>query len=169
MGKVVIDFLAMFIAVFIASSIADAFLKRCKIKVKLMEGGRIPEFKSEGAVAMDCYARLQKDLIIMPRMRETVPLGFAMELPVRYELQIRPRSGFSKKGFDVSLGTGDEDYTGEYCATITNNSKERLVIHDGDRICQCAVREVPRIKLVQVDVLKETERGDQGFGSSGVN
>ena len=139
-----------------------------KVKVKLIEGGIIPEFKTVGAVAMDCYARVPNGLVIEHGKRATIPLGFAMELPKGYELQIRPRSGLSKKGVDISLGTGDWDYTGEYGATVINNSGCAINIFDGERICQCAVRKVPKVKIILVDELKKTKRGSSGFGSTGI-
>ena len=138
------------------------------VKVKLIEGGKVPEFKTDGAVAMDCYARVPNGIVVDNGTRTTIPLGFAMELPKGYELQIRPRSGLSKKGVDITLGTGDWDYIGEYGATVINNSGSPLNIFNGERICQCAVRKVPKVKVVLVDELKQTKRGSAGFGSTGV-
>lgn len=141
-----------------------------EIKIKLIDGGRIPEKKTIGAVAFDCYARLGKTCVIIePTYRALIPLGFACGLPEGYEVQIRPRSGLSKKGIDVSLGTGDVDYTGEYMACVVNNSKEDFKVFDGDRICQLAIREVPKVALVEVNELAKTERGEKGFGSTGIN
>lgn len=138
------------------------------VRVKVIEGGQLPERKTSGAVAFDCHARLENEIVIEHGERATIPLGFAMELPVGYELQIRPRSGLSKKGIDVALGTGDYDFTGEYTATVINNSHKAFTVNNGDRICQAAVREVPEVLISIVDKLKETERGSNGWGSTGI-
>ena len=142
--------------------------KPTEIKIKLIDGGKMPEIKTEGATCLDAYARLEEDIELLSGQRATVPLGFAMELPRLYELQVRPRSGLSKKGIDVMFGTGDWDFVGEYTATVVNNSLVPFTVHNGDRICQCGVREVPEIELVKVDKLKETERGSNGWGSTGL-
>lgn len=138
-----------------------------KVKIKLIEGGVMPEFKTAGAVCADAYARLDNDITIQPGERALIPLGFACGLPEGWELQVRPRSGLTSKGIDNGWGTGDWDYTGEYKACVMNNKKEPFVIHNGDRVCQIAIREAPKIEFEQVDELSETERGSNGFGSTG--
>ena len=139
-----------------------------KVKIKLIEGGKVPLFKTEGAVCADAYARLEKDVEIQPGARSLIPLGFACELPQGWELQVRPRSGLTSKAVDNGWGTGDWDYTGEYKACVINNTKELLVIHNGDRVCQIAIREAPKIEFEVVNEIKETVRGSNGFGSTGV-
>ena len=139
-----------------------------EVKIKIIDGGQMPEVKTEGAVCLDARARLDKEVEVLSGQRVTIPLGFAMELPRLFEVQVRPRSGLSKKGVDVSLGTGDWDFVGEYTATIKNDTLEPLTINNGDRICQIAIRETPEIKLVQVDELKQTKRGSNGWGSTGL-
>lgn len=138
------------------------------VKIKLIEGGRVPQFKTEGAVAADCYARLEGVMNIPPHTRALIPLGFACGLPKNYELQVRPRSGLSSKAIDVTLGTGDTDYTGEYKACVVNNTNENFEVLNGDRICQIAIRKVPTVKFVLVDELEETERADGSFGHTGI-
>ena len=142
--------------------------KPTEVKIKLIDGGKLPEFKTKGAVCADCYARLDTNFFIKKGERKLIPLGFACGLSEGYEIQVRPRSGLSSKGIDVSLGTGDWDYTGEYMACVTNNSEKDFPIHNGDRICQFAIREVPNIKFKLVDELEETERGSRGFGHTGI-
>ena len=139
-----------------------------KIKIKLFEGGKVPLFKTEGAVCADAYARLNQEVVIRPGERVMIPLGFACELPEGWELQIRPRSGLMAKGIDECFGTGDWDYTGEYRAIVVNNTKDFFTVNNGDRICQVAIREVPKIEFEVVDEIKETVRGSNGFGSTGV-
>ena len=139
-----------------------------EIKVKLIDGGKMPESKSDGAVCADAYARTVNHFIKQGE-RELVPLGFALELPDCYEAIVRPRSGNSKNGIDISIGTIDTDYRGEVMACVVNNSDKDFPIHNGDRICQIAIREVPEINFNVVEELSETERGSKGFGSSGTN
>lgn len=143
-----------------------------KVKIKLIDGGKMPVFKTKGAVAADCYAHISNatdnTITIAPKKRALVPLGFALGLPEGWEVQVRPRSGLTSKSTDIGLGTGDWDYTGEYKACVINNSGEPFVIHNGDRICQIAIREAPTVIFEEVDELSETERGANGFGSTGV-
>lgn len=167
-----IHFFATFIAcqivfVFYESIVGQFFKTKVTVKVKLIEGGKLPVFKTVGAVCADCCARIPNGIVIEHGQRETIPLGFAMELPEGYELQVRPRSGNSKNGIDIILGTGDWDFTGEYTATICNNSHKPLNISDGERICQVAVRPVPVVRMKVVKELKKTERGANGWGSTG--
>ena len=139
-----------------------------EVKIKVLEGGKLPEYKRFGDVCMDCYAR--EEVVIEPGQRKLVPLGFALELPFGYEAVVRPRSGLSFNGIDVSIGTIDTNYRGEVMACVEHNMKfaSNYVIVKGDRICQLAIREAPTIKWDVVDELSETERGANGFGSSGV-
>lgn len=136
------------------------------IKIKQIENGILPIYRREGDVCMDCCSR--KQILVLAGSRRTVPLGFALELPSNYEAIVRPRSGLSKDGIDVAIGTIDSNYRGEVMACIINNSEEDFQIEAGDRICQLAVREVPQVTLQLVSQLSETERGENGFGSSGM-
>mgnify|MGYP003292048241 CR=1 FL=1 len=139
------------------------------VKIKRIGNGLLPEYKRDNDACMDCYAHIPEDITIIPGKRTNIPLGFALQLPPGYEVQIRPRSGLTKKGIDSGWGTGDEEYTGEYQATIINNSEEPFTIHSGDRICQMTIKPVFKINLNVVDELEETARGSNGFGSSGYN
>ncbi len=139
------------------------------VKIKLIEGGKLPEYKRISDACLDCYARINSDFITIPkRTRDLIPLGFALELPASYEAVIRPRSGLTKNGIDIAIGTGDENYRGELMANVINNSDEDFVIKNGDRICQMAIREAPKVFFEIVETLSETNRGDAGFGSSGI-
>ena len=138
-----------------------------KIKIKLIEGGRLPEFKTDGAVCADCYSRCEEPIEIKPNSRRLIPLGFAVELPKGYEMVIRPRSGMTKNKIDSGIGTIDWDYRGEVMACLINNLDKAISVEDGTRICQCAIREVPEIEFEIVSELSETNRGENGFGSTG--
>ena len=137
-----------------------------KVKIKLIEGGKLPEFKHSDDACCDCYARVGTE--VKAGERKLVPLGFALELPIDYEAVIRPRSGLTSKGIDSAIGTIDAGYRGEVMACIINNSDEDIDILEGARICQMAIRKVPAIEFEVYQSLSTTERGDKGFGSTGV-
>lgn len=139
-----------------------------KVKIKLFEGGKLPEFKTKGACCADCYARLTEDVIIPKGQRKLIPLGFAVDPGKGYEVQIRPRSGLTRDGIDTGWGTGDWDYTGEYMACLINKTSKSFIVHNGDRIAQMAIRPVPKIKFKVVKDIKKTERGNGGFGHTGI-
>lgn len=139
-----------------------------KVQFKILEHGHAPFFATEGAVCADCFARIENFFdVIRPSERKVIPLGFAVAIPEGYELVVRPRSGLSSNEIDVLIGTIDSDYRGEVKAIIVNNSAENFKICDGDRICQIALREVPKMEIETVNELPKTARGDKGFGSTG--
>lgn len=137
-----------------------------KIGIKLFNGGKIPVKQTSGAACFDCFAN--EDVTIVSKTRKLVKLGFGLEMPYCYEALIRPRSGLSKKGIDVALGTIDEDFKAEISANVINNTDEDFEVHKGDRICQIAIRSFEKIEFLQVKELSETERGQGGFGHTGL-
>ena len=121
---------------------------------------------------MDLRANLDAPITLEPMERVLVPTGLFMALPEGYEVQVRPRSGLAiKKGVTVlnSPGTVDADYRGEVCVILINLSQETFVINDGERIAQMVIARHEQPRLVEVEVLDETERGAGGFGHSGNN
>lgn len=152
-----------------------------KVKIKVFPGGHMPEKKTAGAAAYDCYARIdnyRRKLILKAGARGVkVPLGFAVELPQGYRMEIYMRSGTAiKTGLRISNGTGiiDSDYRGEVNILLDRlETKERGVdfdtIEDGDRIAQAIIVKEPEYEMIQANELSETERGAGGFGSTGVN
>lgn len=140
-----------------------------EIKIKRIENGKLPEYKTEGSAGADCYARLKKEVVIEPRKSETIPLGFAVEIPVGYEMQIRGRSGLARKNnIDSFPGTIDSDYRGEVCAILLNKGQEAFVVKPFDRIAQAVIAPVIKAEWYLTRELSETERGENGFGSTGV-
>ena len=137
-----------------------------KVKIKKIKEGQLPIYKREGDVCMDCFAR--KSVKVFGLGRCLVPLGFSLELPKGYEAIVRPRSGLSKDGIDVCIGTIDTNYRCEVMACVHNTEYDDFEIKEGDRVCQLAIREAPAIEWDVVEDLSETERGENGFGSSGV-
>lgn len=135
------------------------------VNIKLLEDGIIPVYKTEGSAGADCFSRV--DAVIKPHETKVIPLGFAVEIPNGYEMQIRPRSGLATKGKQAIFGTIDSDYRGEVGAIIYNSSDEEFVVKKGDRIAQCLIAPVIIASFNAVNELSETERGNSGFGSTG--
>jgi dUTP pyrophosphatase len=133
------------------------------------EGLPLPAYESDGAAGMD--VRAAKDLVIAAGQRALVPTGFAIAIPHGFEVQVRPRSGLAlKKGISVpnSPGTIDSDYRGELGVILINHGAEDFTIAHGDRIAQIVAAPVQRAEMIEVDELDKTERGDGGFGSTGI-
>lgn len=140
-----------------------------EIKIKKIENGKLPEYKTEGSAGADCYARLEKEIVIAPGKSETIPLGFAVEIPIGYEMQIRGRSGLARKNnIDCFPGTIDSDYRGEVCAILINKGHEDFIVKPFDRIAQAVIAPVIKAEWYLTNQLSETERGEKGFGSTGV-
>lgn len=140
------------------------------VRIKLIDGGKMPEYKSDGAACADAYARLSTPYIMIPQgARCLINLGFAVELPYGYEMEIRPRSGLSERGLDVAQGTCDWDFRGEVKACVINNTGGEFVVNNLDRICQLKIQQAEQFSFLQVDELSETERGEGGWGSTGVS
>ena len=130
-----------------------------------------PEYADQGSSGMDVRASLTYSVIINPGCRALIPTGLYVSIPEGYEIQVRPRSGLAfKKGITVlnTPGTLDASYRGEIGVIIQNNGTEDFIIENGDRIAQLVLCEVPKCIWETVDILDETERGEGGFGHSGV-
>ena len=131
----------------------------------------LPSYETDGSAGMDIRAAVDTAITIKPGSRALVPSGFKMALPMGYEAQIRPRSGLAlKKGISLpnTPGTIDADYRGEVGVILINLGEDPFVIERGDRIAQMVIAPVTRGVWAEVDHLDETERGEGGFGSTGV-
>ncbi|MGB3340006.1 MAG: dUTP diphosphatase [bacterium] len=140
-----------------------------KIEVKIV-GKFIPEYQSEQASGCDLYADIEEDIILKAGTYCTVPTGVRVEIPAGYEAQVRPRSGLALKyGIGVlnTPGTIDADYRGEIKVILFNLGREPFNIGSGDRIAQLVFNQVVRGEFIQVEHLKDTERGGGGFGHTG--
>lgn len=135
------------------------------VNIKLLEDGIIPVYKTEGSAGADCFSRV--DAVIKSHETKVIPLGFEVEIPVGYEMQMRPRSGLGLKGKVAVFGTIDSDYRGEVGAIIHNNTQEDFIVSKGDRVSQAVVAPVTIAKFNPVLLLSETQRGSGGFGSTG--
>lgn len=147
----------------------------CHINVKIINRSHhpMPQYATPGSAGMDVRAFLpDSPIVLKPLERALVPTGLYIQLPRGYECQIRPRSGLAIK-HGISLvntpGTVDSDYRGEIGVILINLSSEPFTINDGERICQMVIAPYTRVKWEQTDRIDETERGDGGFGHTGVN
>lgn len=145
-----------------------------KILITQLEHGKdlpLPSYETLQSAGMDLRAALDKSVVLDPGERVLIPTGFKMALPKGYEAQIRPRSGLAiKKGITMlnSPGTIDADYRGEIKVIAINHGQESFEINHGDRIAQMVIAPVVQLPISEVDNLPETDRGDGGFGSTGV-
>ena len=141
------------------------------VKVVNKSLNELPAYSTKDSAGMDLRASLTEPIELKPLQRVLVPTGIYIELPEGYECQIRPRSGLAlKNGITVlnSPGTIDADYRGEIGVILVNISDKPFVINNGERICQMVVARYERVKWESVDSLEESERGDGGFGHTGV-
>jgi dUTP pyrophosphatase len=130
----------------------------------------IPSYQTENAAGMDLHSANSENITIAPGSIEMIPLGFALALPDYYEAQVRPRSGLASK-FGVTLpnapGTIDADYRGECCVPLINHGKSSFTVEPNMRIAQMIISPVVQATFVVVEELDETNRGADGFGSTG--
>ena len=132
---------------------------------------KLPQYATALSAGLDIRANLDSPITLKPLGRALVPTGLFIALPQGYEAQIRPRSGLAiKKGITVlnSPGTIDADYRGEICIILVNLSSDDFVIEDGERICQMVIARHEQAVWEEVEVLNQTERGEGGFGHTGV-
>lgn len=146
-----------------------------EIKFKRVAGNQdlpLPAYATAGAAGMDLRAFLPEGPITFEHGQlRIIPIGFHVELPPGTEMQIRPRSGLAlRHGFMIpnSPGTIDEDFRGSLMVGLYYIGAEPYTINHGDRIAQAVIADVRRYPTVEVDQLSETERGEGGFGSTGL-
>lgn len=140
------------------------------VKIRNTSSNELPEYATAGAAGMDLRAHLDAPVTLLPLERKLIPTGLFMEIPVGYEVQIRPRSGLAfKHGITVlnSPGTIDSDYRGEVGVLLVNLSQEPFVIENGERIAQMVVAAHGQVQWEAADELSGTQRGEGGFGSTG--
>ena len=136
----------------------------------------LPELVSKnGDSGYDLRAAIDEPLTISARGIATIPAGIAVEVSdystdhhMSVEIQIRPRSGLTKNGIVAQLGTVDASYRGEIKVNVYNFNDHDAIIQPFDRIAQMVVCPIYKPEICSVDTLSETERGANGFGSSGV-
>ena len=143
-----------------------------EIVIKITAEGEIPKYETEGAAGMDLRARIDAPVTILPGKRELVSTGLRIEIPIGYEAQVRARSGLAAKhgiGLVNGIGTIDSDYRGEIKVCLINWGEDPFVVNNGDRIAQMVIAKYVKANLDVVDSLSDTERGEGGFGHTGIN
>ena len=141
-----------------------------KVLVINKSNNELPTYETIGSAGLDIRAFIEESITLKPLERKLIKTGLFLEIPVGYEAQVRPRSGFAlKNGVTVlnSPGTIDADYRGEVGVILINLSQENIEIHSGDRIAQLVFAKVEQAEWNEVETLSETERGAGGFGSTG--
>ena len=143
------------------------------LKIKVVNKGHqpLPQYATEQSAGMDLRANLEEPVTLQPLERRLIPTGLYISLPVGYEAQVRPRSGLAlKKGITVlnAPGTIDADYRGEIGVVLINLSQEVFVVEDGERIAQMVIARHEQGVFETVEMLDETERGEGGYGHTGV-
>jgi dUTP pyrophosphatase len=131
----------------------------------------LPEYESKSAAGMDIRAALETPITLKPGERTLIPTGLQMSIPDGFEAQIRPRSGLAiRNGITMlnSPGTIDADYRGEVKVIAINHSNKDFTVEHGDRIAQMVIAPVTQFPVKEVDDLSSTDRGEGGFGSTGV-
>lgn len=143
-----------------------------QVKVINKSNNDLPKYETKASAGVDLKAVLEDTIVLKPMERALIKTGLFLEIPVGYEAQVRPRSGLAlKKGITVlnAPGTIDADYRGEVGVILINLSNEDFEINHGDRIAQLVFAKFDQAEWIDAEVLSETNRGEGGFGSTGVN
>lgn len=146
-------------------------MKQIIVKTVKEEGSILPSASTELSAGSDISARLSDPFVLKSGEYALIPTGLRIALPPGYEAQVRPRSGLAAKhGVTVlnSPGTIDADYRGEVKVILINHGKKDFIINDGDRIAQFVVAPVVSVIYEETSTLDDTDRGEGGFGSTGV-
>ena len=148
-------------------------MKKILLKVKCLShySGSMPHYESAMASGFDVRACLKASMTIQPSQRVLIPTGLSFEVASGYEIQVRPRSGLAlKKGITLlnSPGTIDADYRGEVKIIVIHHGQEPVVIHNQDRIAQLVLCPIVQAEFQFVSHLSTTQRGEGGFGSTGI-
>lgn len=146
-------------------------MEKIKVKVINVSQNELPEYKTPQSAGIDLRANISESVELRPMERKLIPTGIKIQLPEGYEAQVRPRSGLAlKHGITVlnAPGTVDADYRNEICVILINLSQETFFVEPNDRIAQLVIAKHETAEWVEVDVLDDSERGEQGFGHTGI-
>lgn len=143
------------------------------VQVKIINKGhqQLPAYATPQSAGMDLRANIDGPVTLRPMERRLIPTGLYVALPEGYEAQVRPRSGLAlKHGITVlnSPGTIDADYRGEVMVLLVNLSGSDFVVNDGERIAQMVIARHETAVFAEVAELDATERGEGGYGHTGV-
>nr|DAR58502.1 MAG TPA: dUTPase [Crassvirales sp.] len=148
-----------------------------RVQIVNKSSNPLPTYSTAYSAGIDIRANLKNNegndeiISIAPGERVLIPTGLYIQLPYGYEAQIRPRSGLALKyGITVlnTPGTIDADYRGEIGVCLINHGNDTFDVHHGDRIAQIVFAQVEQVLLTEVFKLKDTKRGDGGFGHTGI-
>lgn len=143
-----------------------------EVKIINQSNNQLPEYATKGSAGMDIRANLFSPVVLLPLERQMIPTGLFIQLPDGYEGQVRPRSGLANKQGITCLnspGTVDSDYRGELKVILINLSDQQQIINHGDRIAQLVIAKVEKVNWDLVQQLNLTDRGNGGFGHTGIN
>lgn len=146
--------------------------EKIEVKVINLSTNPLPAYAKEGDAGCDIRAHLLENVVIPAGEWRMIPTGIKVELPTGTEIQVRPRSGLARKhGITIinGIGTIDCGYRGEIGVTLINFSKTPFTVSNGERIAQMVVSNVSQIVWKSSEILSESERGGNGWGSSGRN
>jgi len=144
------------------------------VEVKIINSSHhpLPAYATPDSAGMDLRAFLSSPVSIPPLGRALIPTGLRIALPAGYECQLRPRSGLAlRHGITLlnSPGTIDADYRGEIGVILVNLSADTFVVNDGERICQMVIAPCVRAEWDSCVSLDSTDRGEGGFGHTGLH
>lgn len=145
------------------------YIPTANVKIINKSTNPLPIYETDGSAGMDI--RSNEDIVLEPGCRAIIHTGLFIEVPVGYQMEVRPRSGLAAKhGIMVtnSPGTIDSDYRGECNVLLSNTGDKPFVINNGDRVAQFVLMPVIRCNWKEADTLSDTNRGTGGFGSTGV-
>jgi len=131
----------------------------------------LPSYHSKGAAGIDLCAAVEEKVVLVPGEIRCISTGIRLSIPEGYEGQVRPRSGLALKhgiGILNAPGTIDSDYRGIVGVILFNFSKKPFTIKRGDRIAQLVIAPVIQVKLKEANSIDETDRGEGGFGHTGM-
>jgi len=146
-------------------------MKNMEIKVVNKGHLPLPAYATGQSAGMDLRANISEPVVLHPMERRLIPTGLYIALPEGYEAQVRPRSGLALKAGVTVLnapGTVDADYRGEIGVVLINLSDKDFVVNDGERIAQMVIARYEKAVFVEVSELDATERGEGGYGHTGV-
>ena len=143
------------------------------IKIKIVNKGNqpLPEYATPQSAGVDLRANIDEPVELKPLSRALILTGLHIALPEGYEAQIRPRSGLAIKKCITCLntpGTIDADYRGDIGVILINLSAETFIVNPGERIAQMIINKFEQAEFELVEELDEKERGEGGFGHTGV-
>ena len=143
-----------------------------RVKVINKSKHHLPQYETIASAGMDVRANIDQSITLAPLERSLIKTGLFVEIPIGFEIQVRPRSGLAfKKGITVlnSPGTIDADYRGEIGVLLVNLSSESFTIKDGERVAQLVLASHEQAIWHEVETLEDSGRGQGGFGSTGTN